>query len=678
MGRSFRQYFQRDGKTVRDKRKSRVPRPSESDEAYARRRVADLAVHPRGWFDRLGMRLNEAQAEKLQRLVDMLEALAVRIFARFRSFLLRGRFSSLTRRIVVFNVVALVIMVSGVLYLNQFREGLIDARRQSLLTQAEIIAGAIAQNATSAQEAQLIDPLARRTGAPLDIRPHPSSANGATSDMEDDASSTANVPIIPENAAPILRRLVLPTQTRARLYDKDGWLVLDSRQLMASSQIVAFELPPPAGIEQRSAFLQFLDRLLMFLPGRALERYKEAGSQNGTIYSEVTAALTGLPSTMERLNARNELIISVAVPIQRYRAVLGVLMLSTQGGDIDAIVRAERRAIMQVFLVVLGVTILLSVVLAGTIAEPVRRLAESADIVRRGKTRRAQIPDFTSRRDEIGDLSGALREMTSALYNRLDAIESFAADVSHELKNPLTSLRSAIETFSLAKTDAAKARLMAIIQDDVKRIDRLISDISNASRLDAELSREEMETVDISTLLETVCDLFTESGVTNGKQVKLEITSGANGRDGFKVRGFDMRLGQVVRNLIDNALSFNPPGGSVLVTARRLAGSIEICVEDEGPGIEPDNFERIFDRFHTDRPDSFGEHSGLGLAISKQIVEAHGGTIRAENRIPSDKSENESQGHPEHGHKNDAEGNEKGFISHGARFIVILPAETRS
>ena len=661
MSRGFRRYFQRDGRASRDRRESRTPRPGESDEAYARRRVADLASQPRDWLDRLGMRLTEAQAGKLQRLFDMFESLVGNAFVRFRSFLLRGRFSSLTRRIVVFNVVALFIMVSGVLYLNQFREGLIDARRQSLLTQAEIIAGAIAENATSAQEAQLVDPLARKSGAPLDIRPHAPMIGGAKGDMEDDAGIAANTPIIPENAAPILRRLVLPTQTRARLYDKDGWLVLDSRQLMASSQIVAFELPPPAGVEQRSAFLQFLDSLLRFLPGRGLERYKEAGSQNGTIYSEVAAALAGLPSTMERLNARNELIISVAVPIQRYRAVLGALMLSTQGGDIDAIVRAERRAIMQVFLVVLGVTILLSVVLAGTIAEPVRRLAESAEIVRRGKTRRAQIPDFTARRDEIGELSGALREMTSALYNRLDAIESFAADVSHELKNPLTSLRSAIETFSLARDDKAKARLMAVIQDDVKRIDRLISDISNASRLDAELSREEMETVDVATLLETVCDLFTESGVTHGKQVKLDIVSGANGREGLRVRGFDMRLGQVVRNLIDNALSFSPQGGTVFVSARRLADTVEICVEDEGPGISPDNVERIFDRFHTDRPDSFGEHSGLGLAISKQIVEAHGGTIRADNRdMPHAPEE---AGEP---------------ASHGARFVVTLPAEKAS
>ena len=457
------------------------------------------------------------------------------------------------------------------------------------------------------------------------------------------------LPIVPENAAPILRRLVLPTQTRARLYDKEGWLILDSRQLSASGQLVAFELPPPEGADDPGFLEGIADWMRSLLPGRNLERFREAGSQNGTMYAEVIGALSGTPSSMERVNDRGELIVSVAVPIQRYRAVLGALMLSTRGGDIDAIVRAERFAIMQVFLVALGVTILLSVVLAGTIAEPVRRLAQAAEIVRRGKNARAQIPDFTGRRDEIGELSGSLRDMTNALYNRIDAIESFAADVAHELKNPLTSLRSAVETFRLAKDDAAKERLMQIIQDDVRRIDRLISDISNASRLDAELSREEMEDVNVVTLLETVCDLFTETGVASHAQVVLKIDPGPPGRERMVVKGFDMRLGQVVRNLVDNALSFSPEGSTVRVSAARERNRIVIRVEDEGPGIPPDSFERIFDRFHTDRPDSFGKHSGLGLAISRQIVEVHGGLIHAANLMD-------------------------GETIRGAQFIVDLPA----
>ncbi|MGX1197948.1 sensor histidine kinase [Parvibaculum sp. MBR-TMA-1.3b-4.2] len=562
-------------------------------------------------------------------------------WSRFRSFLVRGRFSSLTRRIVVFNVVALIVMVAGILYINQFREGLIDARRQSLLTQAEIIAGALAQGATEAPRATVIDPLDGASG-----NADESGRNGPAASGEADKV----LPIVPEAAAPILRRLTVPTRTRARLYDRSGWLLLDSRRLSASAQVVAFELPPPADAdEDRNVFTRLYQWMVSFLPGRDLELFKEAGGQNGKMYQEVTRALTGQAASMERVNDRGELIVSVAVPIQRYRAVLGALMLSTRGGDIDAIVRGERFAILQVFLVTLGVTILLSVVLAATIAEPVRRLAESADIVRRSKTARAQIPDFTERRDEIGDLSGALRDMTNALYSRIDAIESFAADVAHELKNPLTSLSSAIETIQFVKTDEQRQKLNEIIKDDLKRIDRLISDISNASRLDAELAREETDDVNIATLLEAVCDLFTETGVAEGRRVMLDIDPGAPGRDRMVVKGFDMRLGQVVRNLVDNALSFSPEGAQVKVIARREPGNIVVMVEDQGPGIPEDSLEKIFDRFHTDRPDSFGKHSGLGLAISRQIVEAHGGTIRAENRMQYDEVQ-------------------------GARFIVTLPA----
>ncbi|MEP1903652.1 MAG: HAMP domain-containing sensor histidine kinase, partial [Nitratireductor sp.] len=235
------------------------------------------------------------------------------------------------------------------------------------------------------------------------------------------------------------------------------------------------------------------------------------------------------------------------------------------------------------------------------------------------------------------------------LYSRIDAIESFAADVAHELKNPLTSLSSAIESIQFVKTEEQRQKLNEIIKDDLKRIDRLISDISNASRLDAELAREETDDVNIATLLEAVCDLFIETGVAEGRRVMLDIDPGAPGRDRMVVKGFDMRLGQVVRNLVDNALSFSPEGAQVKVMARREPGNIVIMVEDQGPGIPEDSLEKIFDRFHTDRPDSFGKHSGLGLAISRQIVEAHGGTIRAENRMQYDEVQ-------------------------GARFIVTLPA----
>ena len=536
-------------------------------------------------------------------------------FGRVGWFLTGGRFSSLTRRIVVVNVVGLCLLVSGILYLNQFREGLIDARRQSLLTQAEIIAGAIAATSAARPSAPLIDPFSGVLRLP---RP----PEGMTWDN----------PINAADAAPILRRLVVPTQTNARLYDRTGQLILDSRQLSSANQIQSFALPPPAWAHGSSLLARALDWVRRALPGRQLERIDDLGATNGLAYSEVAASLRGYASAAERVNERGELIVSVAVPVQRYRAIIGSLMLSTRGGDIDRIVRDERFAILQVFMVALGVTLLLSLVLAQTIAEPVRRLADSAEIVRRGKVTRAQIPDFSARRDEIGDLSAVLHEMTNALYSRIDAIESFAADVAHELKNPLTSLRSAIETFRIAKTDEARERLMSIIQEDINRIDRLISDIADASRLDAELNRQDMEPVDLARLAETVIAMMNDVAEPGEVPIRVVQRPEEAPSSAFVAPGFDGRLGQVLRNLADNARSFTPPGEEVTVTVEAGDEVVRLIVEDRGPGIPEDNLARVFERFHTDRPDTFGEHSGLGLAISKQIVEAHRGRIWAENR----------------------------------------------
>jgi two-component system sensor histidine kinase ChvG len=259
-------------------------------------------------------------------------------------------------------------------------------------------------------------------------------------------------------------------------------------------------------------------------------------------------------------------------------------------------------------------------------------LAESAETVRRRIKTRVEIPDFTRRRDEIGELSGALREMTASMYTRIESIESFAADVAHELKNPLTSLRSAVETMPLAKTAESRARLLAVIEHDVKRLDRLISDISDASRLDAELQRQDAAPVDLTRLLNTVVTVANEVRRDDGVKITLSFEGGTP--DTFVVPGHDSRLGQVIDNLIDNARSFSVAGGTVRVTARRLRNAVEITVDDDGPGIQPEAMERIFERFYTDRPhQGFGQNSGLGLSISRQIVEAHGGRIRAENRM---------------------------------------------
>ncbi len=295
-------------------------------------------------------------------------------------------------------------------------------------------------------------------------------------------------------------------------------------------------------------------------------------------------------------------------------------------------VEAERLAIVKVFIVAAGVMVVLSILLAGTIAEPVRRLADAAESVRRRIRSRVEIPDFTRRRDEIGHLSGAFRDMTDALYARIEAIESFAADVAHELKNPLTSMRSAVETLPLAKSEESRARLLAIIQHDVKRLDRLITDISDASRLDAELQRQEAAPVDLTKLLNTLVGVANE--VKRGDDVKVTLKFEGGGANAFHVPGHDSRLGQVVDNLIENARSFSPAGGTVRVTCRRLKSDVDIFVDDDGPGVRPDAFEKIFERFYTDRPhQGFGQNSGLGLSISKQIVEAHGGKLWVENRM---------------------------------------------
>jgi two-component system sensor histidine kinase ChvG len=318
-------------------------------------------------------------------------------------------------------------------------------------------------------------------------------------------------------------------------------------------------------------------------------------------------------------------------------------------------VTAERLAILKIGGVAAAVMIMLSLLLASTIAGPVRRLADSAERVRRRIKTRVEIPDFTRRRDEIGHLSGALRDMTNALYSRIEAIEMFAADVAHELKNPLTSLRSAVETMPLARNETSRARLLEVIEHDVKRLDRLITDISDASRLDAELQRQDAVPVDLRRLLGTLVSVANETKLGHDVAVEARF-EGRGANDALAVTGHDSRLGQVVSNLLSNAQSFSEAGSKVRLVCRRVRGEIEIVVDDDGPGIRDDALDRIFERFYTDRPhQGFGQNSGLGLSISKQIVDAHGGRIWAENRAgPPD-----DEGVP--------------TVS-GARFVVRLPA----
>jgi two-component system, OmpR family, sensor histidine kinase ChvG len=559
----------------------------------------------------------------------------------------RHGFSSLTRRIVVLNLIGLAILVSGILYLNQFRAGLIDAKVQSLLTQGEIIARAIAASAgVDTNEVQLDPEKLLET-------------EQGQADDDDALNNSLEFTIDPERAAPILRPLVKPTGSRARIYNRDGALILDSDTFYSRGEVLRYDLPPP-DVEKSDALTRFWQAVKTRFNQYDLPLYTEIGGANGKAYPEVATALTGTSVPIVRVNDKGELVVSVAVPIQRMRAVLGVLLLSTRGGDIDNIVAAERWGIVRVSLFAAAVTIVLSVILANTIAGPVQRLSAAAENVRHSVKARAEIPDFTDRTDEIGHLSGALRDMTDALYKRIDAIESFAADVAHELKNPLTSLRSATETLPLARTDESKERLMEIIKHDVKRLDRLISDISDASRLDAELAREDARPVDMADLLRTTVSLFNDIHRGDTPEVVFDIAY-APGAHPYRVTGHDSRLSQVIVNLLDNAISFSPPSGRVAVVARRIASEIQIAIEDEGPGIPPENLERIFERFYTDRPqENFGQNSGLGLNISRQIVVAHGGRLWAENRPAA----GVGRGKGDRGDK----------TSGGARFVIRLPA----
>jgi two-component system sensor histidine kinase ChvG len=523
--------------------------------------------------------------------------------------------SPLTRRILALNVLALALLAGGFLYLGKYQASLIGQQIESLKTQGEVFAAALGE--------------------------------GAVLDSVDEGEI-----LLPDLARQMMRRLVEPTRTRARLFDVRGDIIADSRILRGPGDTVqVHELQPQ---EREGAILRVADRvydwILDILPRHtSYPAYLENASPRAEDYAEVLRALRGETGSAIRSEPQTGgLVFSVAIPIQRYKQVLGAVMLSTGSAEIEEELRTVRLELMRIFGVALLVTVLLSFYLAGTIARPIRRLAAAAERAR-GRRARVEIPDFTGRGDEIGDLSGSLREMTDALWQRMSAIESFAADVAHEIKNPLSSLRSAVETAVRIEDPANQRRLMAIILNDVQRLDRLITDISDASRLDAELGRLELEPVDIAAMLGALSDVH-EATRTDGSP-RLVLAIGKSDRE-LVVSGIETRLSQVFRNVIGNAVSFSPPLGEIRLTARHDGRGVLVMVEDQGPGIPEEKLTAIFDRFYTERPlgEQFGTHSGLGLSISKQIVEAHRGMIWAENR-------------------KDASG-----ATIGARFSVRLPA----
>ena len=509
--------------------------------------------------------------------------------------------SPLTRRIVAVNVLPLALLAVGFLYLGKFESSLIGQQIESLRTQGEIFAAALSE--------------------------------GAVLDSGDEGEI-----LLPDLARQMMRRLVEPTRTRARLFDIEGKQIADSRLLRGPGDAVqVLELPPP----ERKSLLgrvtdQIYDWIVELMPSRHKHPpYRESDAGNAVDYGEAMRALRGESGSAVRSDPQTGgLAISVAVPVQRYKQVLGAVMLSSSNGEIEEELRTVRLELLRIFGIALLVTILLSLYLASTIARPLRRLADAAERAR-GRGARVEIPDLIGRGDEIGELSRSLRDMTDALWLRMSAIESFAADVAHEIKNPLSSLRSAVETVGRIEDPVKRRRLMAIIQDDVERLDRLISDISDASRLDAELSRQEVSPTDIAAMLQALVEMHETTRAEDAPRLVLDMSE--RGRE-LIVPGIESRLSQVFVNVIANAVSFSPPEGEIRIRARLDGRAVLVSVEDEGPGIPEDKLTAIFDRFYSERPagEKFGTHSGLGLSISKQIIEAHRGRIWAENRTDAD------------------------------------------
>jgi two-component system sensor histidine kinase ChvG len=526
--------------------------------------------------------------------------------------------SPLTLRILVVNMLALAILVAGLLYLGQYQDNLIQSHLDALKGDARVFAGMVAEG-------------------------------GVTSDIN------GQFTLSPRPARSVIRRWVDATQVRTRLFDPQGGFFADSQTLDGpnGSNIDWRPLPPPHSFNTRiDAFIDRAAGELDTWPGRATLPLYEGDDRTApnAANPDLALALQGDVSGRVWLDEDGHLRLTAAAPVQRFKLVLGAVLLNRDGTAIEAAIRSTRLDIIKAFTAALAITILLSLYLAGTIGQPLRRLALAAERLRLGTGKADGIPDFSSRHDEIGELSLALREMTVALHDRMDAIERFAADVAHELKNPLSSLASAVETVGRVTDPAQKERLLGIIRQDVTRLDRLISDISAASRLDAELSRAESQPVDLGALLSTLADIHRSAAETRrGGAQPVEIVLDAP--EGIIVPGLESRLGQVFQNLISNAVSFSPPGGRVWVTAARQGREAVVTVEDEGPGIPPGKLEAIFDRFYSERPsgEAFGTHSGLGLSIAKQVVDALGGRIYADNR--------EGAG---------------GRVA-GARFIVLLP-----
>lgn len=541
---------------------------------------------------------------------------------------------SLLRRILASNLIGLLILIIGVLYLSMSHGWLLDAKRESLQKQGQIIAAAIGENTRPENVPNI---------SGIDL-PEPPRVP-----YRDDNFAALELTLKPERVAQILDRMITPPtankgaaqanqgpRVRARIYDRAGNLVVDTATLPRRGRNTS-AARPEINPDDRPKTRNFWTRLGTWLIDNDLPVYREIGTANGRAYPEVRKALEGEPTAVLLLDDELEQIVAIAEPIRRgrnSRTVEGVLFLSTPPGEISGILSEERQVIWTLAAFALLATLTSSWLLARTVAEPMRELSAAAHHVSRSISARTELPDHANRRDEVGQMAAAFRTMTAALYRRIEASEKFAADVAHELKNPLAAARSTAESLSYARTPEQRDELIVQIQWELKRLNRLINDVANASRLDAELARQKLQPVDLGRLLTDLVRSFADIHSGNSRTVRTIIDPSLVGDGEAMVDGHDGRLGQVVTNLLDNALSFSPEGGTVTVALTRRPGLVVFTVSDEGPGIPGDKLEAVFERFYSDRPStdqSHGKNSGLGLSISREIVVAHGGRIYAEN-----------------------------------------------
>lgn len=508
--------------------------------------------------------------------------------------------SRLTRLIILSHLVGLIILVLGALAMNRFEAGLVEAKLDNLRSLASTISTVMSDRATGASSA-----------AKLDV------------DM----------------ATQVLRGINTPENWRVRLHDRQGLIIVDSETLDETISVSTLDPiirepePAPPQLAFKERVNKWTKKVAHNLPWRAQRR----AALRRDLRADIRTALDGDVMSGARYTEDDSLIVTVSQPIKRVQQVLAVV--TVESSDVDAIINGERRALAPIIGLAFLAALLSSLALILFITMPMRKLARAAEMVTQSSSKRDAIPDLSKRRDEIGDLSIVLGEMTQGLYGRIDDIANFAADVAHEIKNPLTSLRSASDTLRGAKTDAQRAKLIDIIQQDVSRMDRLITDISKASKVDANLARETAQALDISQVLGGITEFY---GQTR-KQGEAELVNNTqlSADEPVFIRAFETPFAQVLRNLIDNALTFSDTGGQVRLEATLAKDKqgreiIRITVDDDGPGIPEENLETVFERFYTQRPKGaqFGSHSGLGLAICRQIITAHKGRIWAENRRP--------------------------------------------